>query len=379
MTMIVAQGLETENGDLVVNGPLNVAAAGFFKRGPGSVRLNGTATAGNLGMLIQGGRVIAGAANAIGANAILPISTGASLDLNGFSQESASLSGGGSIFNGGASMATLTVNQNADATFSGILGGSTEDQDNFALVKDGPANLTLTAFNFYTGDTTLEQGTLTLSQPFLSDAAAVRITTGSTLALAHDEADEINALFVDGVQLPANTYTASNSSFITGSGSLVVATGPAAGSAYDNWLIAAGLTPGAPRTGPNESYDGSGVSNRVQFALGGDVLDPAKNGVQAWFTKDASNADNLVLTIAVRSGSNFAGSPSPTATRDGVVYTIQGGTSLATWTTNVEETAVQNGGGTVTAPAGYILKSFRLIQSPALSSQGFLRVRIAAQ
>jgi hypothetical protein len=113
----------------------------------------------------------------------------------------------------------------------------------------------------------------------------------------------------------------------------------------------------------------------VQFALGGDVLDPTDNGIREILTKDATNAANLVLTIAARDGANFAGPPSPTASIDGITYQIQGSTDLATFVAEVEEVALTNPGA-FTPPAGYTLKSFRLMQAPALSSKGFLRVEI---
>jgi hypothetical protein len=76
----------------VVNGPLNVGSGGFFKRGAGSVTLNGTATAGNLGVRILSGSIIAGVAECLGANAALQINTGSKLNVNGNHQTVASLS-----------------------------------------------------------------------------------------------------------------------------------------------------------------------------------------------------------------------------------------------------------------------------------------------
>lgn len=146
------------------------------------------------------------------------------------------------------------------------------------------------------------------------------------------------------------------------------------GSRYDDWLAGHGVTPGNPGTGPDENVDGSDVKNLLQFALGGNPADPADNGVQRVFTKDASNADNLVLTVAVPFGTYFSGSPTPSSTFDGVTYSVQGTIDLVDWTAPVQVVPVQTG-GTLAAPAGYVLQSFRLVQSPALGSHGFLRLR----
>jgi autotransporter-associated beta strand protein len=294
MSMIVAAGAETATGDLVVNGPLNAANGGFYKRGTGSVRLNGVATAGNVAVQIQGGRVISGVANALGVNANLPISAGAILDLNGFDQEAASLSGAGAVLNGGAAAATLKINQTADATFTGVLGGATPAENNFAFVKSGTAALTLNGLNTYTGDTTLAQGTLTLGQPVLADAAAVRVTTGTTLALPHGQADTVNALFIDGVQQPAGTYTSSNAAFISGSGSLVVTTGSVS-DPFAAWATAKGLD-GSPgkEAGFGDDPDRDGVDNGLEWILGGEPLDGKSGGL---VKATATAAGGLTLTF----------------------------------------------------------------------------------
>jgi autotransporter-associated beta strand protein len=65
-----------------------------------------------------------------------------------------SLSGAGNVDLGGA-LNTLTVNQTADGTLSGVVSGSG------SLVKDGSATLTLTQDIAYTGDTVVNAGTLT--------------------------------------------------------------------------------------------------------------------------------------------------------------------------------------------------------------------------
>ena len=109
MSLQVDAGANTATGDLTLNGPLNVGNMGFYKRGAGSLVLNGTAASGNTALNLQSGSVICGAANCIGASASLPISSGATLLLNGFSQTVASFNAaaGSTLSFGGTS--TLTV------------------------------------------------------------------------------------------------------------------------------------------------------------------------------------------------------------------------------------------------------------------------------
>jgi autotransporter-associated beta strand protein len=109
MSMQIDAGAANTTGDLTVNGPLNVGSLGLYKRGTGSLALKGTATSGNTALNLQGGAVICGAANCIGVNAGVPMSSGTSLRLNGFSQAIASLNAatGSTLSFGGTN--TLTI------------------------------------------------------------------------------------------------------------------------------------------------------------------------------------------------------------------------------------------------------------------------------
>ena len=95
MALQTDAGANTATGDLIINGPLNVNAQngiyGLYKRGSGSLRLNGVATAVNCGLDIVAGSVICGSDECIGTNAILEIAAGATLYINGTSQTVANL------------------------------------------------------------------------------------------------------------------------------------------------------------------------------------------------------------------------------------------------------------------------------------------------
>lgn len=279
MSVNVASGASTTTGDLIIHGRLNAGGLGFYKRGSGSLRLNQTATTSNVAVKIQGGTVIAGATNVLGSNAELPISAGAVLAINGFNQEAATLSGAGSIINGGASPAVLEINQNAPQTFSGVLGGVAASDNAFSFIKDGTATLTLTGSNSYSGDTTVKSGTLSMSQATLSNTAAVRLATGATLQLTHGLPDTVATLWVNDVQQPAGIYTSANTSFITGSGSLVVTSGPIT-DPFDTWATSKGLD-GSPgkEAGFHDDPDGDGFANGLEWILGGQPLDGSGAGL----------------------------------------------------------------------------------------------------
>jgi len=112
---------------------------------------------------------------------LLPITTAvrinssATLDLNNCNQQIASLADavpdsttGHRVLLGSG---TLTIDGSASTVFSGAISGAG------GLVKAGLGTLTLTGANDYTGDTIVEGGTLSINSAYLSDTAAVKITT----------------------------------------------------------------------------------------------------------------------------------------------------------------------------------------------------------
>jgi autotransporter-associated beta strand protein len=157
-------------------------------------------------------------------------------------------------------------------------------------------------------------------------------------------------------------------------------------SAYESWL--ATFFPGETNPaviGMAADPDRDGQSNKVEFALGGDPDDGADNARIYQFTEDSSDAGTakeLLLTIAVRdgAGSNPVFAPasggSPTASQDGVIYTIEGGMDLVSFG---ESVSVVNtvATGLPPAPLGYEYRTFSLDSSNGLTSKGFMRVGIA--
>jgi len=380
MSMDIASGSATADGDLVLNGPLNVGVLGLYKRGSGSLRLNAAATASNMAVKIINGSVIAGNTGVLGENAELLVESDALLRLNGFDQAATNLRGAGRIVNGGAA-ASLRIHQSENTTFTGVLGGPESNDNDFALIKSGPATLNLDGANTYIGDTIVDAGVLSVGSPALADNAAVRISATGTLHLPHGLADTIAELWIDAEQQAAGTYGADDlPGRLTGTGSLVVTSGPQpATTAYEDWLIAAGHDPEQPGTGPLENLDGSGVPNVLQFALGGDPGNPANNGVRhALDGRHGVQDDPMLLTVAVREGAVFTADPAPTAAIDGVTYSIIGSRNMHDWNAPVELVSpAHDGNGAVTAPPGYELRTFRLVPAPGNDFAGFLRVVVS--
>ena len=195
------------------------------------------------------------------------------------------------------------------------------------LTKNGPGTLSLTASNSYSGPTTVNSGTLSLgngtASTNLADSADVILATGAMLHLNYSGTDSVNALSVGGVAKSPGVYSASNSPFITGSGTLTVLTGPP--SDYETWRLTHAIT-----GGPGDDADQDGLSNQFEYAFGLDPTSPSGTPV-AFLSLDAG--------------------PHVTYTRrrqalSGLDYSVWTSTDLTDWTEDtgaVEGTPVLNG------------------------------------
>ncbi len=116
---------------------------------------------------IDPGTIRLGVTNALPITTFLIVNTGATFDMNNFSQQVASLSDGGtipggSILTGGGGGGTLSINNTVSAnatSFSGVI----SQNGGLTLMSTNVATLTLTGLNTYTGATSVQGGTLTVS------------------------------------------------------------------------------------------------------------------------------------------------------------------------------------------------------------------------
>ena len=157
---------------------------------------------------------------------------------------------------------TLTLTGAGNGYISKILSGSG------AVTKSGNGTWSLVRANSYTGPTTVLAGTLGLgdgtNNTNLADSSAVIVSGAATLHLNYSGTDTVNALSFGGIARPPGTYSAANSPFITGTGTLTVSTGPATD--YDGWAAFHALT-----GGQTADEDQDGLANIEEYAFG---LDP---------------------------------------------------------------------------------------------------------
>ena len=115
------------------------------------------------------------------------------------------LFGGG--YTGAATLGTATIAAN-------VSGG---------LTKQNTGTLTLSGANTYTGNTTVNGGTLELVQPTIATYSTVAVTSGAVLQLDFTVTNAITNLVLNGVsQAPGIYNSTTGSPFITGVGSLQV-------------------------------------------------------------------------------------------------------------------------------------------------------------
>jgi len=344
---------------------------------------------------------------------------GGTFDLNG--QDPAvdqnhsvpAIAGDGTITNSVASTtSTASFKINGNKAFAGTIADGA-GKVAIALTSGG-GTWTLSGINTYTGSTAVNSGTLvladnagmkfgvsnvsnnsvsgggaaTFSGDFTIDTSAVTATTGTwTLVNAATLNESFTSTFtvvgftpnVDGVTWTriegSKTWT-----FTETDGKLVLTVSP--GTPFDNWMNSTDYnTPPltAAQKLPGADPDKDGVTNLSEFAFHGNPVSGLDSGYHRAAIED-TNADSLkelTLTLAVRNGSGspvFTGSPSPSATVDGITYTIEGSLGLTFPDSIVTETTPPT--GLPALPGGWEYRRFKLNASSGLGGVGFIRAKV---
>ncbi|CCD96611.1 Outer membrane autotransporter (modular protein) [Bradyrhizobium sp. ORS 375] len=164
-----------DNGGATVFSGTISGSGSFVKSGPGVLTLSGTNTYTGA-TVIDGGTLRAGAAGAFAPLSSVEVDNGGTLDLNGFNQTIASLTGGGAILLGAG---TLTSGgDNSSTSYTGTISGSG------GFTKVGTGTMRFDGLTSYTGATTISAGTLQAgASGVLASASAFMIASGATLDL----------------------------------------------------------------------------------------------------------------------------------------------------------------------------------------------------
>ncbi|MFM8720563.1 MAG: beta strand repeat-containing protein, partial [Chthoniobacterales bacterium] len=166
-TVTVSAGTST-NDQVTISGAIN-NTGGLTKTGAGVLLLSGNN--GYTGATtISAGTLRIGANDRISSQSAISIASGATLDMNNFSDNLGPISGSGSITLGTTGALSVTVGTGTNATFSGqITGGG-------SVTKAGDGQQNLSGSNNYSGVTTVSVGMLELQ-----NADALGNATGNTI------------------------------------------------------------------------------------------------------------------------------------------------------------------------------------------------------
>ena len=236
----------------------------------------------------------------------------------------------------GASFSTIKAADSSGNPFNITLNGLVSGTG--SIDKTGAGMVTLVAGNTSTGSTTVMEGVLKVQAAVFDDACTIGVEAGMGAALNLDftGGDRVGVFEIDGVPQADGIYGAIGSgaphetAAITGAGLLYVNTSLIS-SPYATWANANGLTTGV-NDGTNDDPDNDGISNVLEFVLGGNPL---------------ASSTSILPTVSA-SGSNFVFTFNRSDESESeVALTFQHGTNLTGWT-NVSIPAATAGSVAVT-------------------------------
>jgi autotransporter-associated beta strand protein len=311
--------------------------SGIFS-GPGTLNKTGTGTLvlGGVNTYagatnINAGTLRNGIANAIQDSSAVTVASGATYDLNGFSETIGSLAGAGTVTSGAVGALTLTAGgDNTSTLFSGVLQNGS---GTVAFTKSGTGTLTLSGANTYTGLTTVSGGILLIQNSAALGTAAggTTVNSGATLELQSNIAVGAEPLTLNGVGVSSFGALRNLSGSNSFAGAITLASASAIYSDAGTLTLSGGIANGGFTT----TFGGAGNITQTNPVTGAGAL--VKN-------------DGGTLTLG---GANTYSGGS----------TLNGGTTIITGTGNLGATtgaatinsATLEAAATFTTPRNFIL------------------------
>ncbi len=202
----------------------------------------------------------------------------------------------------GSPVALSVGGNNASTTFSNLLSGSG------SLVKVGSGTLKLAGTNTYTGNTTVNGGTLELAAASLAASSTVSVTSGAHLQLDFGVTNQIAALVLNGANQSSGFYSSNNAlPYLSGSGYLYI---PSA-----NLTLAPTFTPpaGSYAAGQTVTISSATAGATIYFTTNGSTPTlSSPNGVTPVTVVLSANTNLTIQAFAQASGYNASSVASAT-------------------------------------------------------------------
>ncbi|MCA6421885.1 MAG: BspA family leucine-rich repeat surface protein, partial [Flavobacterium sp.] len=180
------------------------------KLGAGTLTLSGVNT--NTGAFNVNVGTVQISTNERLGNCNLTVASGATFNLNGFSETIASIAGAGTITSSAVGAVTLTNGGTTTTTFSGVIQNGS---GTVSLTKSGTGTLTLSGVNTYSGGTTLSTGTLNINNAsaigtgtFIISGGTIDNTSAGAITLTTNNPQSWNGNFTFTGTQPLNMGTA---------------------------------------------------------------------------------------------------------------------------------------------------------------------------
>lgn len=310
--------VDTSANDYTFTGSGSIAGTTSLVKDSAGILNLGTVNTYAGGTVVSNGTLRLGVNNAIasvGSGDVAVYGSGV-LDLNGFNNTINGLVGNGTvdIQSGGASV--LTVGNNDDSgTFNGVLKNTS---GTLAFTKTGTGTQSLTASNSHSGPSTLDGGTLNVSNPNALGTGNDLVVNGGTLNIQTDI--KVNSLAGAGGTIANNSTATTNTIYIEGgtattAGASIV-NGTGGGGIALKVLNGSSITMAGNSTYTGGTYVGVGSTFAIPnspAAVGGFVI--------------ASNNANLNLS----GGSGTPGTPNSVTTVDGATVIFNSAAEGKIW------------------------------------------------
>jgi len=272
----------------------------FVKTGGGTLTLSGANG-------YTGTTTISDGTLKLGASGVIPDGTGAgnvtinfsTLDLNGFNETVNGLTGNGTVDNvagGGSSLLTIG-NNNQGTTFSGLIQNSS---GSVGITKIGSGTVTLSGSLTYSGNTTVNAGTLKLNSASAALTGGITVADGATLLVDDSGGTTLN--------IGTATFNATNGNTLTLNYGAILSLGMNATNLILNGPVTLNLTTTTHAFTVGESN--VLVQYTSKTGAGSIALGTLPNGVLGHLVLDSVNKVYALVVDAVVNSLTWTGSGS---------------------------------------------------------------------